>query len=283
MTGNTDSASTSGEAPTRNAVRDWDELLGFAEELADIARRVIVPYFRSGIDVERKGDETPVTAADRKAERAIRQRIAERYPDHGVIGEEFDPTDSASGLTWVIDPIDGTKSFATGKPTFGSLIALMLDDVPRIGVIEIPALAERWVGAPDSPARLNGVPCHARPTVSLAAATVYATTPDMFDRRERRCFDTVSAAARFRCFGGDCYAYGLLAAGHVDIVMEADMAPYDYLALVPVVEAAGGCISDWAGRALGPRSGGRVLASATPTLHRYILDLIGPILPSSDA
>ncbi len=253
---------------------DWETLVDFAAELADIARAETLSYFRRRIDVEHKGDRSPVTVADRATEQALRERIRERYPHHGVVGEEFGSNTRETAFTWVIDPIDGTKSFITGKPTFGCLIALLENDAARIGVIEMPALRERWIGSPVRGTTLNAAACRTRDTERLERAAVYATTPDMFDSLERRCFDAVSAAARFRCFGADCYAYGLLASGHVDLVMEAGMGSHDFLALVPVVAGAGGVITDWAGAPLGRRSGGRVLAAATPRLHASALAVI---------
>lgn len=253
---------------------DWETLVDFAAELADIARAETLSYFRRRIDVEHKGDRSPVTVADRATEQAMRKRIRERYPRHGVVGEEFGSNTHDTAFTWVIDPIDGTKSFITGKPTFGCLIALLENDAARIGVIEMPALRERWIGSPGRGTTLNAAACRTRDTERLELAAVYATTPDMFDPLERRCFDAVSAAARFRCFGADCYAYGLLASGHVDLVVEAGMGPHDFLALVPVVAGAGGVITDWTGAPLGRDSRGRVLAAATPRLHASALAVI---------
>ena len=180
----------------------------------------------------------------------------------------------------MVDPIDGTKSFITGKPTFGSLIALLHERTPVLGVIEIPALKERWVGNADRGTTCNHTRCRTSDTITLADSTLYATTPDMFSDGERRYFDALSQATRFRIFGADCYAYGLLSAGHVELVAESNMAPHDFLALVPVVEGAGGMITDWQGNALDLLAGRQVLATANPTLHEQALARLDPATDS---
>ena len=251
-----------------------DEFICFAEELADAARVVALKYFRNLVSIEYKRDGSPVTAADREAEAVIRQMIAERYPAHGVAGEEYGRISSVGPWSWVIDPIDGTKSFVTGRPTFGCLIALLYEHQPVLGVIDMPALNERWLGVAGKPSTLDGNNCQSSERKHLAEATIFATSIDMFTDSERQQFDRLSAGARFRSFGADCYAYGLLASGHTDIVMESDMSTYDFLALVPVIEGSGGCISDWHGRPLNDHSGRQVLATANPTLHEQCLAMI---------
>ncbi len=253
---------------------DWIEFAHFADKLADTARTSIKKYFRTRVDDEKKSDLSPVTIADRETELALRALIRECYPNHGIIGEEYEEVRSTSDLCWALDPIDGTKSFLSGKPTFGTLIALLCRDKPVLGIIDAPVLQERWLGIHNNGCTYNDSACHTNKNESLKNAWVHATTIDMFDDNERLCFDAVTNKARGRIFGAECYAYGLLACGHVDIVMEADMKPYDYLALVPVVENAGGCISDWTGAALTKHSGKRVLASASKALHEQVLTTI---------
>ncbi|MCH2493635.1 MAG: histidinol phosphate phosphatase [Gammaproteobacteria bacterium] len=246
----------------------------FAENAMDLASAISLRYFRSLEVVETKPDNTPVTVADREVEQMLRDLIAKHYPDHGICGEEYSTTQSHSPWTWVIDPIDGTKSFATGNPTFGCLIALLHHGIPCLGIIDMPALHERWIGIGGQTSRFNGNTCKTSDKTDLAHATLYATTIDMFTQANLVAFESVSQLTQFRHFGGDCYAYGLLASGYVDLIMEADMKAHDYLALVPVVEGAGGYISDWQGHSLRLDSGGTVLASANQTLHEKALAII---------
>ena len=253
---------------------DLDDLLDFANALADQARPVILNYFRRPLSVENKADASPVTIADRETERMLRTLIRERFPDHGLLGEEHGREDTESRYTWVIDPIDGTRSFIAGMPTFGTLIALLAGGRPILGVLDMPALNERWVGAGGRTTLMNGSVCRSRRCERLQDALLFATSIDMFDRASRHGFDEVSARVRFRRFGADCYAYGLLASGFVDLVIEADLQPYDYLALISVIEGAGACISDWRGKPLGIDSDGRVVAAATPALHEQALNIL---------
>ena len=231
-------------------------------------------YFKTDIAAERKNDQTPVSIADRETEQVMRELINTRFPDHGIIGEEFEAVQSGNDLCWALDPIDGTKSFLTGKPTFGILIALLYQNTPVLGLIDTPVLQERWLGIHNHGSTHNANVCITSKNKSLSNAWIHATTIDMFDDTERLVFNAVTKRARGRLFGADCYAYGLLASGHTDIVMEADMATYDYLALVPVVENAGGCITDWAGAPLTLNSGTQVLATACTALHEQVLTII---------
>lgn len=251
------------------------ELLAFAAELADMARATTLRYFRQPLSVEHKTDASPVTIADRTTEQRLRALIRDRFPEHGLYGEEYgQDQDNSSRYRWIIDPIDGTKSFISGMPTFGTLLALLDGNRPLIGVIDMPALGERWCGASDQPSTFNERPCHCRDCPELAAATLFATSPDMFMATDSERFTRLSQRVRLRRFGGDCYAYGLLAAGFIDLVVEADLKPYDYMALVPVIEGAGGVITDWQGKSLGLDSDGRVLAAATQALHEQARALL---------
>ena len=252
-----------------------EEFRRFAEGVAERARAMSLPRFRNELKVGFKDDDSPVTAVDRDVEAMVRDCIREAYPDHGVLGEEHGSSHVDAEYVWSIDPIDGTRSFVTGWPLWGTLLALLHDGRPLLGLIDMPVLDERWIGVRGAGTTLNGRPCRSRQTAVLADAVVYTTTPDAFSPAELAVFEKVSRAARGRRFGGDCYSYALLAAGHIDVVMEADLKPYDYLALAPVIEAAGGVITDWAGDPLGMRSGGRVVAAASAELHRAILGLIG--------
>lgn len=250
---------------------ETDVLARFADGLADVTDAMAMTYFRKPLDVERKADLSPVTRADRAIETAMRDRIAERFPDHGIFGEEHENARLDAQHIWVLDPIDGTKSFVSGMPTFGTLIACLSDGVPEIGVISIPPTGERWMGGRGKTSTFNGLPCRTSARTSLADATLYTTSPDTFDPDGLQKFEALSCKVAMRRFGGDCYAYGLLASGHVDLVFEMDLHPYDYMALVPVIEGAGGVITDWTGQALGLLSDGRVLAAANPALHAEAL------------
>lgn len=246
----------------------------FAQHLADIARSVSTSYFRRPLAVEHKADDSPVTVADRETEAAMRSLILESYPEHGLFGEEYGSVGEDCHYTWVIDPIDGTKSFITGMPLYGTLIALLENGCPVIGVIDMPALGERWVGVKGQPTLFNGLPVNTRPCAELAKTIWCTTSPDLFTGVDKTKYEALTAATSLRRFGGDCYAYGLLASGFVDLVLEAQLQPYDYLALVPVIEGAGGRVTDWKGLALGLHSSGHVLATGNAELHDKALALL---------
>lgn len=246
----------------------------FALALADAARPIALRYFRQPLAIDTKADESPVTIADREIETAMRTLLAQRYPDHGILGEEHGRIGLDREFLWVIDPIDGTKSFISGMPTFGVLIALLQDGKPLLGVVDHPALGERFIGITGRETLWNGTPCRVRDCRALKDAILFATTPDMFEGTAIAPFERVSRAAKVRRFGGDCFAYAMMAGGHVDAVVEAQLQPYDYMALVPMVEGAGGVITDWSGAPLTIESDGRVVAAATASLHKDILDLL---------
>jgi len=254
---------------------DLDTFLALALRLADAAGEVIQPYFRKPIAVIDKPDLTPVTAADRAAEETMRGLIEARFPEHGILGEEFGRAREGAEFIWTLDPIDGTKSFISGVPLFGTLIALTRDRRPIVGVIDQPISRERWVGASGRQTTLNGAAIRCRPCPVLAAATLFTTTPDMFKGEDAASFARVSAAVKLTRFGADCYAYGLLAAGFVDLVLEANLKPYDFCAMVPIVEGAGGVASDWRGRSLDLASDGRILVAGDRRAHGAALALLG--------
>jgi inositol-phosphate phosphatase/L-galactose 1-phosphate phosphatase/histidinol-phosphatase len=269
-----------------------EEYASFARELADAAAAAILPYWRqpSSFTVESKQEEgrspaqtaSPVTAADRAGEFAMRELIEERYPTHGICGEEFGEVRvEGAEYVWVLDPIDGTKSFVTGKPTWGTLIGCLRRGVPVVGVIDHSVLKERWVGFKGGQTTLNGQPIHVDPSVTkLADATLYTTTPDMFRvGEELEKFESVRDKSLRTLYGCDCYAYALVASGFgADAVVEADLGLYDYCAVVPVVEGAGGVMSDWRGEPLTLQNHdagkGRVVACSNAALHSEILDVL---------
>ncbi|MBL6957674.1 MAG: histidinol-phosphatase [Rhodospirillales bacterium] len=250
------------------------ELIEFAGRLADAVRPIALRYFRQPVDVAAKDDDSPVTIADQKAETAMRALIEETYPDHGILGEEHGGVRTDAAYLWVLDPIDGTQSFVTGKPLFGTLIALLKDGVPILGVMDMPALDERWIGARGQTTTYNGAPVKVRPCTDLKQAWIYATSPHMFPEGDFEAFEALRKQCRRTIYGAECYAYGLLANGQVDLVVESTMQPYDFCALVPIVEGAGGMITDWAGGALKLETDGRVAAAGDAGLHEKAINVL---------
>ena len=255
---------------------DYVRSRALAEELGDVARATAARHFRTALAVTRKADGSPVTAVDREIEAEMRRRIRAAFPAHAIRGEEF-PAEGEGEFTWVLDPIDGTKSFITGFPLFGSLIALMQGERPVLGVLETPALAERWVGCEGRPTLFNGREVHTSDCRTLADAVVYTTTAETFDREERPRFEALAARAALRRYGGDCYLYGMLASGSCELVIEVQLKPHDFMAVIPVVEGAGGKISDWRGAPLSRASAGRVVAAANEALWREAVAELGKI------
>jgi len=253
-------------------------LIEAAEAAADAAGAVIRPLFRSALLVEAKGDASPVTAADRGAEAAMRAVLAACFPAHGIWGEEYGADRADAEWLWLLDPIDGTRAFVTGRPLFGCLIALLHRGRPVLGVIDQPVLGERWIGAEGRPTTLRsplGGAAGCRPCGRLAEAELSCTSPDMFAPADRPGFERLRGAARRVTWGGDCYAYGLLALGLLDVVAEATMQPWDWAALVPVVEGAGGRVTGWRGEPLTLGADGHVLAVGDPALLPEAVALLG--------
>jgi inositol-phosphate phosphatase/L-galactose 1-phosphate phosphatase/histidinol-phosphatase len=246
----------------------------FALTLADTAGGILRRYFRTPIGFDDKADASPVTVADREAEAAMREAIVKRFPEDGILGEEMGSERVEARFVWVLDPIDGTKSFISGKPLFGTLIGIAEDGRPAFGIIDQPISRERWCGGRGTPATLNGAPQKTSAKTAPGDAILYATTPYMFQGGDRDAFERLAGRVKHPLFGADCYAYGLLASGFADIVCEADLKPYDYFGPAAVIESAGGIITDWEGRPLTIRSDGRVLAAANATLHRATLDVL---------
>ena len=248
-----------------------DGFVELAGRLADAVRPIVLNYFRGAVAVEVKADRSPVTAADREAETAMRAMIADAYPDHGILGEEHGSERLEAEYVWVLDPIDGTTAFVTGKPLFGTLVALTRRGRPILGVIDMSALDERWVGALGRATQFGAAAARTRPCAEVAAAWLSATSPGMFTDADLAAFGRLSSGVRRTVYGGDCYNYGLLASGHLDLVAEAGLKPYDFCALVPVIEGAGGAVSDWEGRPLTIDSEGRVLAAGDGRAHAEAL------------
>ncbi len=258
-----------------------DRFIAAAVAAADVAGAVVRPFFRAGIGTDMKADRSPVTIADRTAELAMRAVLSERFPDHGILGEEFGLDRPEARLRWVLDPIDGTRAFITGRPTFGTLIALLDGDVPIVGIIDQPVTGERWIGATGRTTTFRGPfggVAGCRPCPSIGDAELSCTSPEMLEEQEPR-WRRLASAVRRNYWGGDCYAYGLLALGQIDIVAECSMHVWDWAPLVPVVEGAGGRVTDWAGNRLTPDSDGSVLAVGNPALLAEAVALLNPYLP----
>lgn len=248
--------------------------VAFAHALADAAGAVIRPYFRAEFGLETKGDQSPVTRADREAEAAMRRLIAAERPRDGIAGEEFGAETGTSGRQWVLDPIDGTRAFIAGRPIFGTLIALLDNGWPVIGVIDQPVLKERWIGMAGRATEFNGVPVTTRRCAALADALLATTSPALFADDELHAFEHLDGAVRSTVLGGDCYNYACLASGHLDIVVESGLKLHDFAALVPVVEGAGGVMCDWAGDPLHAGSTGDVIAAGDPARVEDIMDAL---------
>ena len=251
--------------------------IALAHRLADAARAAIRPHFRQPVDAERKSDATPVTIADRSAEEAMRRILTAEVPQDGVYGEEFGVTEGRSGRQWVLDPVDGTCSFLVGRPIFGTLIALVVDGWPVLGVIDQPILEERWLGVAGQATTLNGEPVSTRPCPRLSDATLATTGPQYFTQDEGDRFMALAQKTDHKrmVMGGDCYNYALLATGFVDVVCESGLKLHDFAALVPVVEGAGGTMCDWNGEPLHAGSDGHVLAIGDPARLEDVLEALG--------
>ena len=251
------------------------EMIAFANRLADAAGAVIRPYFRATNAIENKYEVgfDPVTIADKEAETAMRALIEAEYPDHGILGEEFGAKPAGDcGLTWVLDPIDGTRSFIGGFPTWGTLIALNDGNKVQIGIMDQPYTGERYIGTPQG-AFFEDQKLAVRPCASLADAVLYSTTPDMFHQPgEAEAFGRVEKAVKLRRFGGDCYAYSMMALGFVDLIVEAAMQPYDIQALIPIVEGAGGFVANWQGEPAD--KGGQIIAAGDKRVFDQALALL---------
>ena len=248
------------------------EYIAIAERLADAARPIALRYFRAGIPIEAKADDSPVTKADREIEAALRDILADACPDHGIVGEEMGGAPDGDRPLWVLDPIDGTKAFVTGMPVFGTLIALAIEKRFVLGVIDQPVSGERWIGVAGRTTTFNGDDARVSGCDALAAARLFTTSPEYYARSGLlNAFGRLRDQVLITRYGADCYAFGLLASGHADIVVEADMNLWDYAALVPVVEGAGGVMTDWQGNPLLAEGNAHVLASASVALHEAAL------------
>ena len=253
---------------------DMDELVNFTHYLSDESSKIIKKYFRQSIDVFDKEDQSPVTLADKNTELRIRELILKKYPNHGILGEEFENINPNSEYIWVIDPIDGTRSFIAGHKDFGTLIALLHNQKPIIGIINCPMHNERWVGIKDSKTTLNGKIVKTSKIDILEKS--YVCTSGLYFENDhfRNGFEKLIKKTRYFRYGGDCYMYGMLASGLIEIVIEDTLKAHDYMALIPVIQGAGGLITDKNGKEININSDGSVVVSANSKLHTELIDII---------
>ena len=250
----------------------------FVNELASVSGETILPFFRTALSIEdkgRSGSFDPVTAADHAAETAMRTLIRRTFPDHGIIGEEYGGERAEAEYVWVLDPIDGTKSFISGMPAWGSLIALTRNGTPVFGMMHQPFIRERFSGDGGA-ARYRGPAGErklmVRPCAGLSDAVLFTTSPLLMTPDDRAAYARVESAVRLPRYGGDCYAYCMLAAGHVDLVIETGLKPHDIVALIPSVEGAGGIVTNWEGGSA--VKGGRVVAAGDRRVHEAALKVL---------
>ena len=255
-------------------MRVTDTDLALAAALADAAGAAIRPFYRAEHGLETKADTSPVTLADRAAEGAMRALIERAFPADAIIGEEYGVKEGTSGRAWVLDPIDGTRAFISGRPIFGTLIGLVIEGWPMLGVIDQPILQERWTGVMGRPTLFNGRPVQTRRCPDLAKALLATTSPALFDDSQLHAFEHLDGAVLSTVLGGDCYNYACVASGWLDVVVEAGLKLHDFAALVPVVEGAGGRMCDWQGDPLTADSAGEVVAAGDPARIEEILEAL---------
>ncbi|WP_209017611.1 inositol monophosphatase family protein [Roseibium aggregatum] len=254
--------------------RDVNSIVEQAIEITSQASRFPMQYFRAKLDLEAKADDSPVTIADRKTEAFIRDKLSEAFPGDGIFGEEYGTENLDASAIWIIDPIDGTRSFITGNPLFGMLLGRYKDKQPQIGLVRMPALEETYVGAAGIGATLNGAPIACRKTEKLQDAMVYINEAEKLNAASPERFARLCMVGHTRRMAYDCYPHALVASGQIDLVVDCGLEPYDYLPLVALVEAAGGIMCDWNGNALSLGSDGRVITAATPALRDQMLEIL---------
>lgn len=251
-----------------------DECVKHAQTVAELACESARGFFRGKLGIEFKADSSPVTQADKGIEDEVRGYLARHFPDHGIFGEEHGANGVDKDNLWIVDPIDGTRSFLSGNPLFGFLLAYLRHGTPQIGVVGMPVLGEIFVGVKGRGAKLNGEPIQASEVRALDGAVFYVNEGDKIYRDHPAVFDRLMQSGQTRRMSYDCYPHALLAAGHVDAVIDYDLQPYDYLPVSTLIEAAGGIMTDWQGNKLDLNSDGRVISAATPQLHADLLDLV---------
>ena len=250
-----------------------DAFVAMAEDLADVSRTMLADA-GGGAAAEDKPDRTFVTAMDRAIEERLRETILAKQPDHGVWGEEFGRSNTDAEFQWILDPIDGTAQFIAGIPVYSTLIALAHGGVPIIGVMDFPATGERWTGCRGRPTLMNEKPCRVRNCTSLADAVMSTSSPDFYAETERPVLSALQQRTRWRIYGGAAMSYARLASGRTDLACDAGFQVYDFAAMRPVIEGAGGIITDWEGRPLTLASGRRLVASGSPAVHAAALEVV---------
>jgi histidinol phosphatase-like enzyme (inositol monophosphatase family) len=256
------------------ALMDLAAITARAAAMTERASAIAMRHFRGRLEISTKSDASPVTQADRETEAFLRRELEQSFPDHAIFGEEFGISGDLTGPSWIIDPIDGTRSYLSGHPTFGMLLAHLQGGVPRAGIVRMPALDETFAAHANGTATLNGTRIQTRDTKRLSDAILYINEPEKIFADNPDRFARLCTAGHTRRMSYDCYPHALVAAGHVDAVCDIGLEPYDYLPLVPLIEAAGGIITDWAGAPLSLQSDGRVVTAATPDLYARLRDLI---------
>jgi inositol-phosphate phosphatase/L-galactose 1-phosphate phosphatase/histidinol-phosphatase len=250
------------------------DLISFANNLVDNSGDIIRKHFRNIDNIIAKGDMSPVTIADQETEQVLRELIRKKFPEHGIQGEEFGIENESAEYRWIIDPIDGTTSFMIGRPTFGTLIALTQNGKAVLGVIDQPIAGERWLAYNGLGATLNNKKIRTRKCEKISDAVLCTTGPNYFSSDKLKLFNQTSEKARYTIYGGDCYSYGLLAAGHVDLVIESGLKQHDFMPLKTIIEEAGGIITDWQGNEIGMDSSGDVLVAGDARVHKEVLKLL---------
>ena len=251
-----------------------DEFISFANILADESAKVIMEYFRQTLTIENKDDDTPVTIADKKSELKIRELINHAYPSHGILAEEFDNTNLDSEYIWVIDPIDGTRSFIAGHKDFGTLIALLHNNKPILGIINCPAHNERWVGIKDHHTTCNNIKVSTSSIKKIEDSYLFTSGQFFYEPFLKKGFEKIKEQSKYFRYGGDCYMYGMLASGLIDVVIEDTLKAHDYMALVNIIEGAGGKITDKFGKNVNIESDGSLVASCNPNIHQELISII---------
>ncbi|PPR47642.1 MAG: Histidinol-phosphatase [Alphaproteobacteria bacterium MarineAlpha5_Bin9] len=246
----------------------------FANKLADISEKIVMKYFRKEFIVKKKIDGSPVTIADIKCEKKIREMISKKFPSHNILGEEYKEKNNKNKYTWVIDPIDGTRSYISGHKDFGTLIALLKNNEPIIGIINCPAHKERWVGLKDQPTKLNNKIISTSKKKLISKSYAYSSGLYFDNQKFRKGFEKVTKKSAYYRMGGDCYMYGMLASGLIDIVIEDTLKVHDYMALIPVIQGAGGVISDKNNKSIKIDSDGSLVASANKNIHKQVIEIL---------
>ena len=277
MSGNHTPASHSpgsGRSGHGTAPRYQDAHVTFATTLADQSRQIMSGALLARPAIELKPDSSYVTDTDKGIERALRTMIETQFPAHGILGEEYGAQNADAEYVWVLDPIDGTAAFVAGLPVFGTLIALLHEGVPVIGVIDHLMTNDRWIGALGRPTTRNGAVVHTRQCPSLAQAMLSASNPDFFSAQEQPLFERIRSRTQWRIYGGSCFSYGLLASGRIDMSIDSSLGIHDFAPYVPILAGAGGIITDWQGKAIDMHSGPQILAAGDPARHAEALALL---------